>query len=99
LIGNIIVYCYDQGFVVVVNAVGNHVCWASGMTKMLNSLSFEKIWPGKLMDVLIQAELIAALEALCLRIFALFLALMLWVANADSNETAAASNTDPAAHA
>jgi predicted PurR-regulated permease PerM len=45
---------------------------------MLNSPSFEKIWSGKLLDVLIQAGLIAALVALCLQIFAPFLTLMLW---------------------
>jgi predicted PurR-regulated permease PerM len=45
---------------------------------MLNSLGFEKIWPRKLLDVLIRAGLIAVLLALCYRIFAPFLTLMLW---------------------
>ena len=45
---------------------------------MQSSLGFERIWSRKLLDVLIQAGLIAVLAALCYRIFAPFLTLMLW---------------------
>ena len=45
---------------------------------MLNTLLVEKIWPRKMLDVLIQAGLIFVLVALCYRIFAPFLTLMLW---------------------
>ena len=45
---------------------------------MQSSLGFERIWPGKLLDVLIQAGLIVTLVVLCYRIFAPFLTLMLW---------------------
>jgi predicted PurR-regulated permease PerM len=45
---------------------------------MPNNLDAEKIWPRKLLDVLIQAGLIAALVVLCYQIFSPFLTLMLW---------------------
>ncbi len=45
---------------------------------MLNKQSFEQIWPSKLLDVLIQGGLVFVLVALCYRIFAPFLTLMLW---------------------
>ncbi len=45
---------------------------------MLNNLGLEKIWAGKLLDVLIQAGLIGALVVLCYQIFSPFLTLMLW---------------------
>jgi predicted PurR-regulated permease PerM len=45
---------------------------------MLTNPGLEKIWPGKLLDVLIQAGLIGALVVLCYQIFSPFLTLMLW---------------------
>ena len=45
---------------------------------MLNSPGFERLWPKKLLDVLIQAGLVFVLAALCYRIFAPFLTLMMW---------------------
>ncbi|MGA9163398.1 MAG: AI-2E family transporter [Thiobacillus sp.] len=45
---------------------------------MLNNPELGNIWSRKLLDVLIQAGLIAALVALCFRIFSPFLTLMLW---------------------
>jgi predicted PurR-regulated permease PerM len=45
---------------------------------MPNSQGFERIWPSKLLDVLIQAGLVFMLVALCYKIFAPFLTLMMW---------------------
>lgn len=45
---------------------------------MLNIQNNERIWPSKMLDVLIQAGLIFMLVALCYKIFAPFLTLMMW---------------------
>jgi predicted PurR-regulated permease PerM len=45
---------------------------------MQNSQSVERFWPSKLLDVLIQGGLIFILAALCYKIFAPFLTLMMW---------------------
>jgi predicted PurR-regulated permease PerM len=45
---------------------------------MLNNPDFGKIWSRKLLDVLIQAGLIATMVVLCYTIFSPFLTLMLW---------------------
>jgi predicted PurR-regulated permease PerM len=42
------------------------------------SQNLERIWPSRLLDVLIQAGLVFVLVALCYRIFAPFLTLMMW---------------------